>query len=219
VAPPCYDTNQTTFRIDEVENPFNAATGRFQLIFNDVPEEETTWRAAVIRIYTCPDTTFRVKAGTEPGAPFGVEVGQATALHGAHPHGFQDVRLWFRYTAGAVGTAPHADGPVNTTIRCDETGQEFQFELRADTIRRPTVAVQMVLDQSGSMADPAGTSGITRLAVLKDATNLFATVIQNNNALGIVRFDQDAYPPNDPPSAACLSRQFSPTPNGIRRMP
>jgi hypothetical protein len=56
----------------------------------------------------------------------------------------------------------------------------------------------MVLDQSGSMADPAGTSGLTRLGVLKDAANLFATVIQDNNGLGIVRFDHDAYPPNDP---------------------
>jgi hypothetical protein len=198
VAPPCYDTNQSTFRIDEVENPFNAATNRFQVIFNDVPEEETTWRAAVIRIYTCNDTTFRVQPGTEPGAPFGVEVGQVAALHGSHPHGFQDVRLWFRYTAGAVGSAPHSDGPVNTTIICVETSQQFLFELRANTIHRPTVAVQMVLDQSGSMSDPAGTSGLTRLAVLKDAANVFATVIQDNNGLGIVRFDQDAYPPNDP---------------------
>jgi hypothetical protein len=56
----------------------------------------------------------------------------------------------------------------------------------------------MVLDQSGSMAWPAGTSGLIRLDVLKDAANLFATVIQNNNGLGIVRFDQDAYPPNHP---------------------
>src|ERR1043166_3883190 len=48
------------------------------------------------------------------------------------------------------------------------------------------------------MADPAGPSGLTRLEVLKDAANLFATVIQDNNGLGIVRFDQDAYPPNDP---------------------
>lgn len=39
VAPPCYDTNQTNFRIDEVQNPFNASTNRFQVIFNDVPEE------------------------------------------------------------------------------------------------------------------------------------------------------------------------------------
>jgi Common central domain of tyrosinase len=65
VAPPCYDTNQSTFRVDEAENPFNAVTNRYQVIFNDVPEEETTWRAAIIRIYTCGDTTFRVKPGTE----------------------------------------------------------------------------------------------------------------------------------------------------------
>lgn len=200
VAPPCYDTNLSTFRIDEVENPFNVGTGRFQIIFNDVPEEETTWRAAVIRIYTCLDTTFRVKPGTEPGAPFGIEVNPATAVHGAHPHAFQDVRIWFRYTAGALGTAGptgHDDGPVNTTIQCVETGQEFQFELRAHYIHRQTIAVQMVLDQSGSMGWAAGTSGLTRLEVLKDAANLFATVIQNNNGLGIVRFDQDAYQPND----------------------
>jgi Common central domain of tyrosinase/von Willebrand factor type A domain len=200
VAPPCYDTNQNTFRINEVENPFNVGTNRFQLIFNDVPEEETTWRAAVIRVYTCALTTFRVKPGTEPVAPFGIAVGLATATAGTHPHLFQDVKIWFQYTAPPVGAVPqpHNDGPVNTTIVCDETGQEFQFELRALSIRRPTVAVQMVLDQSGSMADPAGTSGLTRLEVLKDAANLFATVIQNNNGLGIIRFDDNAYQPNDP---------------------
>jgi tyrosinase-like protein len=201
VAPPCYDTNQSSFRIDEVENPFNAATNRYQVIFNDVPEEETTWRAATIRVYTCGDTTFRVKPGTEPAAPFGIAVGQATAAQGAHPHLFQDVRIWFQYTAGPVGSVGpggHDDGPVNSTIICNETNQEFQFELRAHSIHRRTVAVQMVLDQSGSMADPAGTSGLTRLEVLKDAANLFATVIQDNNGLGIIRFDQDAYPPNDP---------------------
>jgi hypothetical protein len=198
VSPPCYDTNKSTFQIDAVENPLDGATNRYQVIFNDVPEEETTWRAAVIRVYTCPDTTFRVKPGTEPGTPFGVAVAQATALHGAHPHSFQDVHIWFQYTAGAVGSAPHSDGPVNTTIKCDETGQEFLFELRADTIHRPTVAVQMVLDQTGSMAWPAGTSGLIRLDVLKGAAGLFATVIQNNNGLGIVRFDEAGYPPNDP---------------------
>ncbi|MEO8223001.1 MAG: VWA domain-containing protein, partial [Specibacter sp.] len=156
--------------------------------------------AAVIRVFTCPDTTYRVKAGTEPpvGSAFGVEVGQATAVHGAHDHLFQDVRLWFKYTAGAVGTAPVIDGPLPTTIECVETGEQFQFELRANTIERPTVAVAMVLDQSGSMGWDAGTSGLTRLAVLKDAAKLFVTVIPDGNALGIVRFDQNAYPPNDP---------------------
>src|SRR5207253_577632 len=137
---------------------------------------------------------------TEAAVAFGIVIGLATTTVVAHPHIFQDVRIWFQYTAPAVRAVsqPHDDGPVNTTIKCDETGQEFQFELRAHSIHRPTVALEMVLDQSGSMADPAGTSGLTRLQVLKDAANLFATVIQNNNGLGIVRFDQDAYPPTDP---------------------
>jgi hypothetical protein len=71
-------------------------------------------------------------------------------------------------------------------------------KLKANTIQRPTVAVQLVLDQSGSMAWAAGTSGATRLEVLKDAASLFASLIQKNNGIGIIRFDQDAYPPNDP---------------------
>jgi hypothetical protein len=197
VPPPCYDTNLSTFHIDEVQNPFNAITNRFQIIFNDVPEEETTWRAAVVRVYTCPDTTVRVKPGSEMVAPFTVVVGSVVAQQGAHPHAYQDVKLWFSFTAGDLNSAPQSIGPVNTIIEVVGV-EEFQFELRANTIDRETVAVQLALDQSGSMADPAGTSGLTRLAVLKDAANLFADTIQVNNGLGIIRFDQDAYPPNDP---------------------
>ena len=198
VAPPCYDTNQSVFRVDEVQNPLDTVTNRYQVIFNDVPEEESTWRAAVVRVYTCGDTTIRVKPGTEPASPFSVVVGSAVASHGTHPHAYKDVRIWFQYTAGALGTAPQSVGPINTALQCVETGQEFPFELKANSIHRPTVAVQLCLDQSGSMAWAAGTSGATRLQVLKDAAGLFANLIQKNNGIGIVRFDQDAYPPNDP---------------------
>lgn len=198
VAPPCYDTNKSDFRIDAAQNPFNAGSNRFQVIFNDVPEEETRMGAAVIRVYSCLTSTFRVKPGTEPAAPFAVVSGQVPITPGAHEHLFQDAYIWFSYTAGALGSAPHIDGPVNTTIQCVENGQEFQFELRANSIHRPTVAVQMVLDQTGSMAWPAGTSGLIRLDVLKGAANLFASVIQTNNGLGIIRFDTAGYLPTDP---------------------
>jgi hypothetical protein len=200
VAPPCYDTNQSSFRVNEVENPLNVATNRYQVIFNDVPEEETTWGAAVIRVYTCDDTTFRVDPATVP-PPFGVAVASASATHGAHPHLYQDVKIWFQYTAPAVGAVsqPHDDGPVNTTITCDQVpALQFQIELRAHSIQRPTVAVQLVLDQSGSMADPAGTSGLTRLQVLISSAKRFVDVITQGNAIGIIRFDQNAYPPSDP---------------------
>jgi hypothetical protein len=193
VAPPCYDTNHPNFFVVEAENTFNAATSRYQVNFNSVPEEETTWRAAVIRVYNCGDTTVRVKPGTEPVAPFAAVVGSVVAHHA--PAAYVDVRLWFEFTAGAVGTAPQTIPAVNTTVEC-VGGPEFQFELVADTIHRPTVAVELALDQSGSMGWPAGTSGVTRLQVLKDAATLFADLIQRNNGVGIIRFDQDAYPPD-----------------------
>lgn len=196
VAPPCYDTNLSSFYVLEAENPFNVSTSRYQVIFNDVPEEETTWRPAVIRVHTCGDVTIRVQPGTEPGAPFAVVALVVVTPYAPVP--FADVRIWFQFTAGPVGTAPQTLPAVNTTLHCDENGQDFQFELRANTIHRPTVAVQLALDQSGSMAWAAGTSGATRLQVLKDAAALFANLIQKNNGIGIIRFDQDAYPPNDP---------------------
>ena len=195
VTPACYDTNLSSFQVLEAENPFNAATSRFQVVFNDVPEEETTWRAAVIRVRTCGDVTLRVKPGTEPAAPFSVVTPFVLAKSAATP--FRDVLLWFECTAGAVGSAPQTLGPATTTVKCDENGQEFAFELHANTIARPTVAVQLALDQSGSMSDPASTSGITRLQVLKDAAELFAQLIQKNNGIGLIRFDQNAYAPND----------------------
>jgi hypothetical protein len=201
VVPRCFDTNQSTFFAAESDNPLNAATNRYRINFESVPEEETTWRAAVIRTYSCMDATFRVKAGTEPAAPFAIlfpPLGAAVAHHdprGIHP--YVDVRIWFSFTAGAPGTAPQTFGPVNTVIECVEDPTiSFNFELIADTIERPTVAVQLVLDQSGSMSDPAGTSGLTRLFVLKDAATLFANLIPKNNGIGLIRFDDDAYPPD-----------------------
>lgn len=195
VTPPCYDTNDSSFEVYEPENPRDVATGRFQINFNDVPEEETTWRAAVLRIRTCDDVALRVKPGTEPGAPFSVVSASVPVHHG--PTAVAEARVWFQFTAGAPGTAPQIVGPLNTTLT-DDNGHDFDFELRANTIHRPTVVVQLALDQSGSMGWPAGTSGSTRLEVLKDAAGLFASLIQRNNGLGIIRFDQDAYPPNDP---------------------
>ncbi len=201
IIPRCYDTNQSNFYASESENQLNGVTSRYRINFTSVPEEETTWRAAVIKVYSCTDATFRVQAGTEPAVPFAIVFppsGTAIAEHDPQAtHGYSEVRIWFSFTAGALGTAPQSFGPSNTVIECVENGQTFNFELVADTIHRQTVAVQLVLDQSFSMKDPAGTLGLTRLQVLKDSATLFANLIQKNNGIGIIRFDDDAYPPDD----------------------
>src|ERR1700730_11467938 len=63
IAPPCYDTNLSSFRIDQVENPLDAGTNRSQVIFNDVPEEETTWRAPQSRMLFQPLISYTLGRG------------------------------------------------------------------------------------------------------------------------------------------------------------
>lgn len=192
VFPPCYDTNHTAVPIVQVMN-----VGAPPVVnFNDVPTGETAVRAAVFRIYGCGDVTIRVKSGAGPAAPYAVlhpPTGSVTVHHGANL--YAEARIWLAYEAGAAGV-PVADGMV--TFECPENGKEFSFVLKANAIARPTVAVMMALDQSWSMSFAAGTSGATRLQVLKDAARKFMELIQQGNGVGLIRFDHDSYAVNDP---------------------
>ena len=191
VFPPCYDTNGTSIPVVQVMN-----TGTPPIVnFNDVPTGETAVRAALFRVYGCGDVTIRVKSGAGPAPPFSVlhpPSGAVTTHHGAHL--YAEARIWLAYTAGTAGV-PVADGAV--TFECPENGKEFTFVLKANAIDRPTVAVMMALDQSGSMAWAAGTSGSTRMDVLKDAARKFMELIQQDNGVGLIRFDHNSYPVND----------------------
>jgi hypothetical protein len=192
VFPPCYDTNfggaQPLVQVMNAGSPP-------AINFNDVPTGETAMRAGVFRVYTCGNATIRIKAGAGPAAPFSVlypASGSVPVAHSNHP--FVEARIWLAYTAGPAGV-PVPDGSV--TFECPENGKQFQFVLKANAISRPKVAVMMALDQSGSMNDPAGTLGATRLEVLKDAARRFAELIQQENGVGLIRFDNNAYPVND----------------------
>lgn len=184
IAPTCYDTLPTVFAIVEVANPSGTIN------FNDVPEGETAARASVFHVYACGDVTFEVK--TAPSAPYSVllPLGGSQVVH-HHAKPYEEVRFWFGFTGTTAGSV----APVGSvTLRCVESGQEFTLTLKGNTIARPTVAVMMALDQSGSMDDPAGTSGALRIQVLREAASHFVDVLQPNNGVGLVRFDTDAYP-------------------------
>tara|TARA_R110002050_G_scaffold124179_5_gene243217 strand:- start:17754 stop:20453 length:2700 start_codon:yes stop_codon:yes gene_type:complete len=190
VIPPCYDTNLNNEPIVEVDN-----VGTPPLInFNDIPEGDTAARAAVFNIFGCAEATIRVKPGSEPSSPFSILHPISGSITVAHePVAFKIGRIWLAFTAGAAGVAV-PDGSV--TFECIENGQEFTFTLKANAIERPTVAVILALDQSGSMNDPAGNLGNTRIEVLKDAARTFAEIIPQQNGLGLIRFDSNAYPVN-----------------------
>lgn len=183
VKPPCYDTNPT---VVQTLNP------GLVISFNDVPAGETTLRSAHFRFVACFPLTFQVTAG--PNAPYTVFSTMPVKVHPSQDI-WSKARIWFSFTGGTAGTtAPNS----TVTVHCNETGQDFVFTLTGNTIARPTVAVMLALDQSGSMDDPAGNTGVRRIQALRDAGTLFADLIQAGNGVGLIRFDTIAYPINDP---------------------
>jgi hypothetical protein len=186
IAPPCYDTNHENVVLDEVATPGSVIN------FNDVPTGETAARAAVFKIFACGDVTLQVKAGTGPVPPYSVLTpgGSVTVTHALTS--YVEGRIWFGFTGGTAGTAAPS-GAV--TIHCVETGKDFPFTLRANSIARPSVAVMLCLDQSGSMGWLAGIDSTTkRIDVLHQSATNFVQLVQDNNGVGIVSFDQDAHP-------------------------
>lgn len=186
VAPPCYDTNHQNVVLDNVTTPGSIIN------FNDVPSGETAARAAVFRVFTCGNVTLQVKPGAGPNPPYSILTpgGSVTVPHAATA--YIEARIWFGFTGAAAGsTAP----PGAVVIHCVETGQDFAFTMHANSIARPTVAVMLCLDQSGSMGWLAGVDAATkRIDVLHQAASNFVQLVQDNNGVGIVSFDQGAYP-------------------------
>jgi len=201
LSPPCYDTLPTNVYIVESENPVDAMSGHAVINFNSVPEGELAIRAAVFHVFGCGDITFEVVGGSGPAAPYAVFPTSATTVTVHHTlTAFRTVRMWFSFR-GVIGGAGTAAPPGSVTLRCTNTGQTYVFDLRGDTIARQTVAALLTLDQSASMNDPAGVAGSPppqRIAVLHEAAAHFVSLVQANNGVGIVRFDHDAYPVNDP---------------------
>ena len=161
--------------------------------FNDVPEGETTARAIEFSVTSCAAATFQIVSGptvvSGPGS-FGTLPSMNAALPATAALTTREARLWLSHTGTSDGDA--TTGTV--TVRLNETGEEWVIPISANTIVRPTVGTVLVLDQSGSMQWASGLPGLpTRNDVLKFAAPVFVNLLQEDNGVGIVAFDHDAY--------------------------
>ena len=173
------------------ENAVLAAALRVELetpslAFTDVPEGETTARAVIWECFGLESITFEVVGA--PTGPFTTLLSSSVTIPAPGVTSGERARLWFAYTGTTAGDDPTG----SVTVRCVETGEEWDVAISATTIARPTAAVMMVLDQSGSMNADAG-DGRKRFEVLREAAQNFVDVLQPETGVGIVRFDHDAY--------------------------
>lgn len=160
--------------------------------FMSVPEGETRLGAATFRLNACDPVHFTVISGPTlvsgpPATIFSLISSTVVADPSVDSYG----RIWFTYTGTDEGDI--ATGTV--TIRCDETSEQWDFVLTADTIGRQTAAMVLVLDQSNSMNELSGVgAGIYRKDVLKFSVSPVTTVAEDDHAIAVCSFDQDPHP-------------------------
>ena len=160
--------------------------------FLDVPEGETRLGAAVFDLDACELLHLSIINGpTVTSGPASTVFGVQTAPVTVNPESDPKGRMWFTYRGTADGDA--ATGTV--TIQCDETGEQFDVLLSANTIRRPTAALVMLLDQSNSMTFDSGLgAGIKREDVLRFSAPTAVVALEDENAMAVCTFDHDAHP-------------------------
>ena len=155
------------------------------VVFNDIPEGELTARAVEWECFGLEDINFEVVSG--PSGPFALLLGSTVTVPAPGVGSGAKAQLWLSYTGTSAGDS--ASGSI--TVRCVETGEQWVVGISANTIARPTVAVALVLDKSGSMRADAG-DGRTRVQVLREAAEIFVGVSKPETGIGIVAFDHDA---------------------------
>lgn len=184
---------QGTGEQNVIDPPIYHALTTPSVNFNDVPAGETAVRPVEFEVRSCRAVSFSIVIGptklTGPASTtFGTINTPGSSLADEHSLLPRSAFLWLTYKGTAAGDV--ATGEVK--VKCNETGQEWTVPIIANTIKRPTVAVVLALDQSGSMGWPAGT-GAKRIDVLHDAASRFVELAQANNGVGLIRFDDKAY--------------------------
>ncbi len=159
------------------------------LNFLDVPEGETQLRAIRIDVKSFHATTFEMSA--QPVAPFDMyNYAGPVTLGKTTDYGTpREVYLWVRYTGTHAGDTAHGTAEVT----CTTTGDVYPVTITANTIARPTAAMALVLDQSGSMLDPSGVGTMSKEQVLRFSAGIFLDYVREHNGVGMVTFDQDAH--------------------------
>ncbi|HET8735799.1 MAG TPA: S8 family serine peptidase [Pricia sp.] len=161
------------------------------LDFNDVPEGDTVSRAIRFNVKSLWAANFTITDG--PGSPFNPLSTTESLGSSSDSSLVREVYLWITYRGTNTGDQiTMADGRT-VTVQNPETEQEWNIPITANVIERPSAAIMLCLDQSGSMDAPSGIGTSKRIDVLRFSANIMIDVLHEGNGLGIVSFDHDPH--------------------------
>lgn len=172
------------------------------LTFSNIPEGLTSYKAVSFKIKGCRQVRFRIIGA--PTGNFGlVTIGGTPNIteFTANPiesddffYGFVWVRLVS--VAGAIppsGVDIHAylideEGYYAATEGGEYPLGDFHVDLQATSVPRENNSVALVLDRSGSMADPAGGTS-NKSDLLVNAIQVFRDLMLANDEVAVTTFD------------------------------
>lgn len=91
------------------------------------------------------------------------------------------VYVAFEATTGA--------GVVNGSLEVSAEGQTETVSLIAEAVPPVPVDSVLVLDRSGSMSDPSGAFGLTKMDVAIEAAELYVSLLKETDQIGVVRYN------------------------------
>jgi Mg-chelatase subunit ChlD len=157
------------------------------LTFVDVAVGEVRSLQLQFTIQSCTTLNFEVVAGSDAGLPASLAVTARTARYDPDTDGTTFAGIIVSYTAGAAGSVAFG----GFTVSCVETGDTWAVFLTANTESPVRSAVVLVADRSGSMSQPSGVGGLTRMDVLQYSADILVDTMRVGDGLGIVSFEGD----------------------------
>jgi hypothetical protein len=167
------------------------------LAFVGVPEGLTTYKAVKFRITGCRSVHFRITGA--PTGQFGLTtMGTEFVANPDNSTPFFYGYVWVQLVS-VVGAIAPSGVDIHAYI-IDQEGYyaaveggeyplgDFHVTLTATSVPRQDNSVALVLDRSGSMADPAGGTS-TKNSLLKNAVSVFNSLMLPNDEIALVAFN------------------------------
>jgi hypothetical protein len=167
--------------------------------FNNTPAGLTVAQRVRLRVQSCRSVFFSITGA--PTGNFSVVGGPDFAIIPNEANDSEILEIEVRFHAVGANVQVSAldieariideDGYYAANVNDPFTVHHFHIELVANNIITSDSSIVMVLDRSGSMADVAN-GGFTKNQLLKSAVGVAHSLMQDNDEIGIARFDHEA---------------------------